>query len=221
MIHSCPECGGSGEIDDGLPEPPPTPEQIERAKNDPLNALIALEPCVPPFMSLLKMKTEDGGGPRFDHSWFEKEILPLTTPQLCELCTGPGEGADDTVEILEFYSRGNLMFRACSHLARKILQRPMTLTFKTKAERDEENTPHTSGMAVCLACAHEWAFVVPTSDHPFADLTCPKCGCHRGKSKGMMIPNEDCWACACGNDLFLVTRDRVFCPGCGIFQTFS
>lgn len=95
------------------------------------------------------------------------------------------------------------------------------LEFKRKSkEAADEAVPTATGPAKCLACLHEWVFVIP-SVQPALDLQCPACRLHRGKRMGLTIPGEDRWVCNCGNDLFLVTKDRVFCPQCATFQLFD
>jgi DNA-directed RNA polymerase subunit RPC12/RpoP len=76
-----------------------------------------------------------------------------------------------------------------------------------------------SGVARCVGCGHEWTAVcehVKGDPPPFLD--CPDCGRQFGLFKFPFHPGETeaLWVCNCGNDLFHVTPDGVFCPSCGI-----
>lgn len=85
-----------------------------------------------------------------------------------------------------------------------------------KARRDEKKeneAPHFSGPAACLACKHEWVAVAPAGT---VWLECPKCGTERGVMKGpCMHFGEDHWTCECGNILFHITKHAIYCPMCG------
>lgn len=75
--------------------------------------------------------------------------------------------------------------------------------------------PHSSGEARCLACGHEWAAVAPIGINWFE---CPSCHTMRGCHKYHYQRQDDLWTCQCGNDLFFVTRDGIYCPNCGLWQ---
>ena len=85
------------------------------------------------------------------------------------------------------------------------------------AER-EARTPHATGEAVSLACPHTWTAVAPTGT---VWLTCPACELERGRFKYPFSRTGAHWECACGNDLFHCTREGVYCPNCGVWQTFG
>ena len=85
--------------------------------------------------------------------------------------------------------------------------------------------PHriAKGDAVCLSCRHEWVHTEdlgPDSDSGAVWLECPACGLRHGRF--MMAyhlpPGDLLWACNCGNDLFHITPDEIFCPHCGSYQ---
>lgn len=81
------------------------------------------------------------------------------------------------------------------------------------ASSEEDNSPHLSGNAVCLACKHEWVAVAPVGTIWFE---CPSCGTERGVMKGpCMHVGESHWTCKCGNILFHITKNAVYCPLCG------
>lgn len=86
------------------------------------------------------------------------------------------------------------------------------------AEVREERMPHTSGIAKCLACKHEWVAVSPFINGYVMWLECPACGLVRGKYKFQHERNGEHWACNCGNDLFHLSRNGVYCPNCGSWQ---
>lgn len=79
----------------------------------------------------------------------------------------------------------------------------------------EENTPHLSGKALCLACRHEWAAVAPVGT---VWLECPSCTLSRGRFVNAVEREGAHWHCACGNDLFYATPDGFYCPNCGVWQ---
>jgi rubredoxin len=87
-----------------------------------------------------------------------------------------------------------------------------------RAKREEKN-PHMTGDARCLVCGHEWVAVAPIGT---LWLECPKCTAHMGRFMGPVHRPERaggqfiCGICAtCGNDLFYVTPEHIYCPVCG------
>lgn len=91
------------------------------------------------------------------------------------------------------------------------------MTVINLSKEREERSPHASGTAKCLDCGHEWACVAPTS----VDwLECPKCGLIRGRFKYPFSRDGLEWKCGCGNDLFHVKPQGVYCPKCGVWQEF-
>lgn len=79
---------------------------------------------------------------------------------------------------------------------------------RQKAEADE---PAMTGQARCLDCRHEWTAVAPIGARW---LECPACGLGKGQFVKPIYPDE-VWTCACGNDLFVLGRNNIFCPVCG------
>ena len=74
---------------------------------------------------------------------------------------------------------------------------------------------HKTGDARCLACRHEWTAVAPLD----ADwLDCPSCTLVRGRFVGPCEREGLQWACNCGNDLFHLTPDGIYCPHCAAWQ---
>ena len=81
----------------------------------------------------------------------------------------------------------------------------------------EETEDYLVGEAVCTKCRHTWAAAAPVGT---GDLWCPKCNLDRGAFRFNSYPKEGTpvWNCDCGNDLFHVSDDGVFCIGCGSWQ---
>jgi len=88
------------------------------------------------------------------------------------------------------------------------------------AEKREEKMPHSSGVAICLDCKHEWAAVAPIIDGFIVWLECPSCGLVRGRFKYQFERNGEQWKCACKNDLFNIKPEGCYCPNCGAWQQF-
>lgn len=82
---------------------------------------------------------------------------------------------------------------------------------------DEQEVPHMTGTAVCLDCKHEWVAVSPLDTKW---LECPSCTLVRGRYKYFTERGSAHWNCPCGNDLFHVTPEYVYCPNCGQDQVF-
>lgn len=89
----------------------------------------------------------------------------------------------------------------------------MTVLDLAAARKDRE--PHLSGAARCLACRHEWVAVAPTG---VTWMECPACTLERGRMVAQAERNEPHWHCGCGNDLFFVVADGMYCPNCGDWQ---
>jgi len=84
------------------------------------------------------------------------------------------------------------------------------------AEAQEENTPHGSGNAKCMACQHEWVAVAPLGT---VWLECPECHLTQGHFVYTFCRWEDRhWTCDCGNDMFHMTPAGFYCPRCGNWQ---
>lgn len=82
-------------------------------------------------------------------------------------------------------------------------------------EEREKRTPHLTGRARCLACGHRWEAVAPVGT---IWLTCPlsACGLERGRFVAQAeVMGVEHWHCACGCDLFYITKDYIYCPNCG------
>lgn len=76
-----------------------------------------------------------------------------------------------------------------------------------------------SGKARCCACRHDWIAAAPVG----VDwLECPECGLMKGRFYYHALPpaDGDMWVCACGCDVFHVTRAAAFCINCGTEQLF-
>ena len=77
--------------------------------------------------------------------------------------------------------------------------------------------PHSSGPARCVSCRNEWVGDAPAG---VIWIECPECLAHTGYFLGTKMYEGPHWHCACDNTLFHVTRDGVYCPHCGDWQTF-
>lgn len=78
--------------------------------------------------------------------------------------------------------------------------------------------PHLSGKARCCACRHDWVAVSPVGTDW---LECPSCHLMKGRYVHPAIPSgEEAWQCACGCDVFMITRRSAFCINCGTEQRF-
>lgn len=85
----------------------------------------------------------------------------------------------------------------------------------------EKKEPHLEGTALCLSCRHEWEAVVPKAAVLETDwLQCPACHLQKAKFKWPFYFGESNWNCGCGNDLFRISPDFVYCPNCGREQVF-
>lgn len=85
------------------------------------------------------------------------------------------------------------------------------VAFKPK----EPDDPNIAGAAACIACQHRWTSVAPIGT---VWLTCPYCGAQKGL---MTFPCERAgshWRCPCGNELFNVMPEGIYCPNCGAWQ---
>lgn len=92
------------------------------------------------------------------------------------------------------------------------------MTVVSLAERRQEDTPHVSGFAQCLTCKHEWTQVAPVGT---VQVDCPECKGHKGIFKYIAWPADtEVWNCACGCNIFMATRQGVYCVHCGIIQNF-
>jgi Zn finger protein HypA/HybF involved in hydrogenase expression len=77
----------------------------------------------------------------------------------------------------------------------------------------KENTPHSEGKARCLLCGYEFVLVAPIEGIWFE---CPKCKVEKAVFKfPMEVTETKHWQCNCGNFLFYVTPEYIYCPNCG------
>ncbi len=80
----------------------------------------------------------------------------------------------------------------------------------------ESRLPHCSGNAICFDCNHEWIAVAPTVT---TWLQCPSCKLTRGRFKYPHQREGLEWKCNCGNDLFHLKPEGMYCPNCGNWVT--
>jgi len=84
----------------------------------------------------------------------------------------------------------------------------------------EREYPHLSGEAICTNCGHEWQAVVPVG--VTMHLECPECHTHQGLlNYGIEPPTEKVWECQCGEQLFFVTPEGLYCRRCGALANFD
>jgi Zn finger protein HypA/HybF involved in hydrogenase expression len=81
--------------------------------------------------------------------------------------------------------------------------------------RIEDRRPHLGGPARCLECRHEWIAVAPIGT---TVLECPACHADKGARLAMIEHDGPHWTCVCGNALFFVMPERIYCPNCGLEQ---
>lgn len=81
---------------------------------------------------------------------------------------------------------------------------------------EEEKLPHASGEAICSLCKYTWVAVTPVGTVWFE---CPECHAMKGHFKYVFQLNEDHWTCSCGNDLFCIVPQGIYCINCGSWQS--
>jgi len=74
---------------------------------------------------------------------------------------------------------------------------------------------YTEGVVICLDCKHEWEVVASLRTKW---LKCPSCGLIRGRFKYPYSRDGEEWVCDCGNDLFHMKPEGIYCPNCGVWQ---
>jgi len=84
-------------------------------------------------------------------------------------------------------------------------------------KKPEPLEPHMHGECVCISCTHQWQGVAPIGA---TWLECPKCHTNLGRFKNYVERGSAVWNCACGNDLFRVAPEGIYCPVCGEEQVF-
>lgn len=74
------------------------------------------------------------------------------------------------------------------------------------------------GEAFCLNCQAKWHARAPSGTEY---MQCPECHLVKGKFfLPFMKTDKRHWVCDCGNSLFSVTVDSIYCPNCGKDQEF-
>ena len=85
-------------------------------------------------------------------------------------------------------------------------------TKKEKVVELDNYRPHIAGEAHCTQCGFSWIAVAPTGTKW---VWCDECGSEKGLFTYPVVKEGDHWSCGCGNDLFYITRDAIYCPACG------
>ena len=76
--------------------------------------------------------------------------------------------------------------------------------------------PHVAGQARCISCGREWAAVTQSVQEW---LECPNCRRNLGRLiNHVEETGKPHWTCGCGNDLFFIQPERIYCPVCGATQ---
>lgn len=81
----------------------------------------------------------------------------------------------------------------------------------------EKKEPTVAGNAICYKCKHEFVCCCPLGTSIFE---CPSCSCISATFKYPVQRNGEEWSCGCGNDLFRISKDGIYCPNCGDWQKF-
>lgn len=81
----------------------------------------------------------------------------------------------------------------------------------------EANQPHLSGNCRCMQCTHEWVGVAPVGT---TWMDCPECKSTKGHFTKPIARGVEMWTCGCGNQLFHVNREGLYCTMCGEWQVF-
>lgn len=83
-----------------------------------------------------------------------------------------------------------------------------------------DHRPHAAGAAICISCKHEHVAVAPTGTVWF---DCPACGLEKAtwKYTFQFKPGTEIRVCACGNELFYITRVGHSCALCGKYQEYD
>jgi Zn finger protein HypA/HybF involved in hydrogenase expression len=71
---------------------------------------------------------------------------------------------------------------------------------------------HVNGNAKCLSCDHEWH---ATAKVGTTWLECEKCGTMKGRFKNPIVRGKTLYHCECGNELFQISENGIYCPMCG------
>lgn len=80
----------------------------------------------------------------------------------------------------------------------------------------EREDPHNCGTSRCMACGHEDVTVAPVG---VVWMECSACHAQKALFVGACEQQGAAhWTCACGNDLFHVTPEGLYCPNCGAWQ---
>lgn len=82
---------------------------------------------------------------------------------------------------------------------------------QAKAERE----PHMSGEAHCMGCKHKWQAVAPIGK---TQLECPACLSLKGIFTFPPLRDGSEYSCNCGNDLFRVCENGIYCANCGTWH---
>ncbi len=93
------------------------------------------------------------------------------------------------------------------------------IQFPGKRDEGSDEGIWLSGPAECKACGHRWVAVSP-QETPSDRLECPACGKNKGERTRMVYPATPVWACGCGERLFFVGREGIYCSCCGKEQRF-
>lgn len=78
-------------------------------------------------------------------------------------------------------------------------------------KKPDESVPCIEGDAICLCCKQEWLCVAEVG---IIELECPSCGSSKGVFKHMVLRSCDHFQCNCGNFLFHIAPQGIYCTNC-------
>ena len=98
------------------------------------------------------------------------------------------------------------------------LKTPIISLSEVKAEKQRLATlvDTSTGKARCIACNYEWTAEAPTG---VEWLECPSCSLIKGVFVHINEREDPHWVCNCGNQLFKINTEGVYCPNCGCWQS--
>lgn len=66
--------------------------------------------------------------------------------------------------------------------------------------------------AQCINCQHEFMLSQEKGQEWYE---CPSCHTHKARVKYEYLRPEPTLECQCGNKLFFITQQHIYCPNCG------